>query len=134
MFAYSIFWTGIALGLAGLGFAQPWLAAAGLAMAGASGIVLRPRAQLPAELPAPAAEAPAAVDCQPLLHAVLPAWQQNLEQVRKLLSLSEMPLVRIAQECGFSSQSHLTACFRTAHAVTPAQFRARLSRNAKPTA
>ena len=86
MFAYSIFWTGIALGLAGLGFAQPWLAAAGLAMAGAAGIVLRPRAQLPAELPAPAAEAPAAVDCQPLLHAVLPAWQQNLEQVRKLLA------------------------------------------------
>ncbi|MCJ1887301.1 AraC family transcriptional regulator [Pseudomonas sp. LA21] len=58
----------------------------------------------------------------------------RLEQVRKLLSLSEMPLVRIAQECGFSSQSHLTACFRAAHAVTPAQFRARLSRNAKPTA
>lgn len=52
----------------------------------------------------------------------------RLEQVRKLLSLSEMPLVRIAQECGFSSQSHLTASFRAAHAVTPAQFRARLSR------
>ncbi|SDJ40883.1 methyl-accepting chemotaxis protein [Pseudomonas delhiensis] len=86
MFAYSIFWTGIALGLAGLGFAQPWVAAAGLAVAGAAGLALRPRAALPAEPAATAAEAPAAVDCQPLLHAVLPAWQQNLEQVRKLLA------------------------------------------------
>jgi AraC family transcriptional regulator len=51
----------------------------------------------------------------------------RLEQARKLLSLSEMPIARIAQECGFSSQSHLTASFRAAHAVTPAQFRARLA-------
>ena len=52
----------------------------------------------------------------------------RLEQARKLLSLSEMPIARIAQECGFSSQSHLTASFRTAHAVTPARFRERLGR------
>ncbi|WP_105101780.1 helix-turn-helix domain-containing protein [Microbulbifer pacificus] len=51
----------------------------------------------------------------------------RLEQARKLLSLSEMPIASIAQECGFSSQSHLTASFRAAHAVTPAQFRARLA-------
>ncbi|MBP7079876.1 MAG: helix-turn-helix transcriptional regulator [Rhodocyclaceae bacterium] len=48
----------------------------------------------------------------------------RLEQARKLLSASPLPISRIAQECGFSSQSHLTACFRGAHAVTPADFRA----------
>jgi AraC-like DNA-binding protein len=34
-----------------------------------------------------------------------------------------MPISQIAEECGFSSQSHLTACFRVAHASTPAKFR-----------
>lgn len=52
----------------------------------------------------------------------------RLEQARNLLTLSEMPVAHIAQECGFSSQSHLTAAFRAAHAVTPAQFRSRLTR------
>jgi len=51
----------------------------------------------------------------------------RLEQARRLLTLSEMPIAHIAQECGFSSQSHLTVSFRTIHAVTPAQFRARLA-------
>lgn len=50
----------------------------------------------------------------------------RLEQGRKWLSMSSMPIAQIAQECGFSSQSHFTACFRAAHAVTPAAFRARL--------
>ncbi|CAN7308736.1 AraC family transcriptional regulator [Pseudomonas sp. LjRoot71] len=47
----------------------------------------------------------------------------RLEQARKLLTLSSMPIAQIAQECGFSSQSHLTACFRATHAVTPAHYR-----------
>ncbi|MDA8486268.1 AraC family transcriptional regulator [Pseudomonas resinovorans] len=51
----------------------------------------------------------------------------RLEQARRLLTLSEMPIAHIAQECGFSSQSHLTLSFRTIHAVTPAQFRTRLA-------
>ena len=33
---------------------------------------------------------------------------------------------RIADTCGFSSQSHFTACFRTAHASTPAEYRQRV--------
>ena len=48
----------------------------------------------------------------------------RLEHARKLLGLSEMPIPQIAQDCGFASQSHLTARFREAHAITPAQFRA----------
>ncbi len=47
----------------------------------------------------------------------------RLDLVRKLLTQSTLPISRIAEECGFSSQSHLTASFRTAHATTPAQYR-----------
>lgn len=48
----------------------------------------------------------------------------RLDLARKLLTQSSLPIARIAQECGFSSQSHLTAIFRSAHSVTPAQYRA----------
>jgi AraC family transcriptional regulator len=51
----------------------------------------------------------------------------RLERARTLLAMSSMPIARIAQECGFSSQSHLTACFRAAHAVTPAHYRRSLT-------
>jgi AraC family transcriptional regulator len=47
----------------------------------------------------------------------------RLDQARKLLTLTTMPISRIAEDCGFSNQSHLTACFKKAHAATPAQFR-----------
>lgn len=50
----------------------------------------------------------------------------RLERARKLLTQSTWPIARIAEECGFSSQSHLTACFRSAHSVTPARYRSRL--------
>lgn len=53
----------------------------------------------------------------------------RLEQARKLLTMSELPIVRIAENCGFANQSHLTARFRAAHAVTPAQFRRKAGRN-----
>lgn len=48
----------------------------------------------------------------------------RLDLARKLLTQTTMPIARIAQECGFSSQSHLTASFRTAHSTTPAKYRA----------
>jgi AraC family transcriptional regulator len=48
----------------------------------------------------------------------------RLDLARKLLTQSTMPISRVAEECGFSSQSHLTASFRTAHSTTPAQYRA----------
>jgi AraC family transcriptional regulator len=47
----------------------------------------------------------------------------RLDLARNLLTRSTLPIVRIASECGFSSQSHLTASFRSAHSVTPARFR-----------
>jgi AraC family transcriptional regulator len=48
----------------------------------------------------------------------------RLDFARKLLTQSMLPISRIAEECGFSSQSHLTASFRAAHTTTPAQYRA----------
>ena len=55
----------------------------------------------------------------------------RLEQARKLLGATNIPIDRIAQECGFSSQSHLTASFRSAHAATPAEYRGHARRNHK---
>lgn len=52
----------------------------------------------------------------------------RLDLARKLLTQSNLPIARIAQESGFSSQSHLTASFRVAHSVTPAQYRAHVRR------
>ncbi len=51
-------------------------------------------------------------------------WPRRLDLARKLLTQSSLPISRIAEESGFSSQSHLTACFRSAHSTTPAQYRA----------
>ncbi|SDU09420.1 AraC family transcriptional regulator [Pseudomonas pohangensis] len=50
----------------------------------------------------------------------------RLEQARKFLATTSQPISRIAEDCGFSSQSHFTACFRAAHAATPAQYRTQL--------
>ncbi len=47
----------------------------------------------------------------------------RLERARQLLSMSSMPLVRVAAACGFADQSHLTARFRLTHGVTPATYR-----------
>lgn len=52
----------------------------------------------------------------------------RIDKARRLLGTSAMPIARIAAECGFASQSHLTAHFRQVHAITPAQFRAQMSR------
>lgn len=52
----------------------------------------------------------------------------RLEQARKLLGTTGMPISKIAHEAGFSSQSHLTSCFRAAHAATPAEYRRQIIR------
>ncbi len=51
----------------------------------------------------------------------------RLEQARKLLTQTTLPIAHIADECGFSSQSHFTAAFKTAHAATPADYRSKLA-------
>lgn len=51
---------------------------------------------------------------------------QRIERARTLLTQSTMPIAMVADQSGFSSQSHLTRCFREVHAITPADFRSRL--------
>lgn len=49
----------------------------------------------------------------------------RLERARDLLMQTDLPILHIALECGFSTQSHLTAAFKAAHASTPAEYRNR---------
>ena len=51
----------------------------------------------------------------------------RLARARQLLAQTRLPIARIAAECGFTSQSHLTACFRRAHGTTPASWRGALA-------
>ena len=53
----------------------------------------------------------------------------RLEKARKQLGTTTMPISSIAQECGYSSQSHLTASFKSAHAATPLEYRSQLTRS-----
>ena len=47
----------------------------------------------------------------------------RLQRASELLTRTDFSIERIAQDCGFSSQSHLTAAFKSAYGVTPAKFK-----------
>lgn len=49
---------------------------------------------------------------------------RRIEVARKLLAETDLDLAFVAQETGWSSQSHFTASFRKAVGCTPARFRA----------
>ena len=49
--------------------------------------------------------------------------QLRLERVRELLTRTSFSIARVAAQCGFNSQSHMTACFNTAYGITPARVR-----------
>jgi AraC family transcriptional regulator len=49
--------------------------------------------------------------------------QQRLERAKVLMYSTNEPLARIAQETGFSDQSHLTLIFRRETGMTPGQYR-----------
>jgi AraC-like DNA-binding protein len=51
----------------------------------------------------------------------------RVERARKLLSEKRVELIDIAQELGFSDQSHLTRIFRRETGTTPAEYRKRLN-------
>ena len=48
---------------------------------------------------------------------------QRVERAKELLSNTEMPIAEIALAVGFSSQSHLSSCFRRAVGVSPGAYR-----------
>ena len=49
--------------------------------------------------------------------------QYRIRQSRRLLSETDLSIAQIALECGFSSQSYFTACFREQAGCTPNQYR-----------
>lgn len=49
----------------------------------------------------------------------------RIDRARYLLSETDMPIVTIAQECGFADQVHLTRAMRRNTGITPAAYRKR---------
>jgi len=49
--------------------------------------------------------------------------QQRIERAKKLLAETERPIVEIALQMGFCSQSHFTKAFRQWAGMTPKSFR-----------
>lgn len=47
----------------------------------------------------------------------------RLEKVHELLTRTSFSIARVAAQCGFNSQSHMTACFSSAYGITPARAR-----------
>jgi AraC family transcriptional regulator len=48
--------------------------------------------------------------------------RRRIERAKRHLAAGELPLAAVALTCGFGSQSHFTAHFRTATGLTPRQF------------
>jgi AraC family transcriptional regulator len=53
--------------------------------------------------------------------------QRRLERAKTLIRQGNQPLALIAQEVGFTDQSHLTSIFRRETGVTPGRYRAALA-------
>jgi AraC family transcriptional regulator len=53
--------------------------------------------------------------------------KRRIERAKRLLRQTHQPLALIAQEAGFTDQSHLTTMFRSETGVTPGRFRAALA-------
>jgi Helix-turn-helix domain len=53
--------------------------------------------------------------------------QRRVERAKTLMRRTDQPLSWIAQEAGFTDQSHLTTEFRCQIGVTPGRFRAELA-------
>ena len=49
--------------------------------------------------------------------------QYKVEQVKRMLSFTGLPIAEVAAACGFADQSHLTRTFRQRVGLTPAAWR-----------
>ena len=49
--------------------------------------------------------------------------RERLEEVRRSLSMTKMPVRKVAQLCGFRSSAHMCSLFRKQFGVTPGQWR-----------
>jgi AraC family transcriptional regulator, positive regulator of tynA and feaB len=55
------------------------------------------------------------------------ALHRRVERLRRLLAqpqLADIPIVRLAQDCGFADAAHATRSFRRAFAMAPRDYRA----------
>jgi len=57
--------------------------------------------------------------------------QKRIERARHMIQTSELPLVEIASEAGFTSQSHLGRVFRRTYGVTPGDVRKQRGRKSQ---
>jgi AraC family transcriptional regulator len=57
--------------------------------------------------------------------------QMRVERARRMIQASELPLVEVASEAGFASQSHLNRTFRKRYGVTPGDMRRQRERTLK---
>ena len=48
---------------------------------------------------------------------------QRLEKARKLLELSELSMMEIAERCGFKASSHFSTKFKEKFGISPSQYR-----------
>jgi AraC family transcriptional regulator len=49
--------------------------------------------------------------------------RRRIERAREMLRQSDKTILEVALSCGFSSQSHFSAVFRTLTGLTPRRFR-----------
>jgi AraC-like DNA-binding protein len=49
--------------------------------------------------------------------------QRRVKRAEALLLQTDFPLIKIAHDCGFADQAHMTTCFRRIAGNTPARFR-----------
>ena len=49
--------------------------------------------------------------------------QIRLEQARKLMTETSMPISQISYQCGFSNPKYFSRCFRNLTGMTPKEFR-----------
>jgi AraC family transcriptional regulator len=57
--------------------------------------------------------------------------QMRIERARDIIQASERPLVEVASETGFASQSHLSRIFKRTYGVTPGDVRRQRERRAR---
>jgi AraC family transcriptional regulator len=57
--------------------------------------------------------------------------QKRVERAHRLIVASDAPLVQVASEAGFASQSHLNRAFQKAYGLTPGAARRRSARTAR---
>jgi AraC family transcriptional regulator len=52
--------------------------------------------------------------------------RRRLERARDLLATTDLPILQVALEVGYGSQSHFTTAFRRAIGLTPRRYRSRV--------